>query len=157
MKHSLLLIPVICVMMLSAFESQAQGRPSRNERRVWNKEMQSVKTDYIARKLELTDQQCEQFVPLYTQMDAEIRKLNDDTRSMQEELKKKGKSCTDIEYEKAAEALYELKGRENEIELNYFEKFKKILTPRQLFELKDAEQDFTKELMRQHRRVFKQR
>ncbi len=149
------LIALIFSMLLTSMTLSAKQKPTHNQRRAWNQEMQSVKTDYIARKLDLTQQQRELFIPLYTQMESEIRKINDETRSLQEQIIKKGKSCTDLEYEKAAEAMFELRGKENAIELEYLKKFKKILTPRQLFELKDAEHNFTKELMKQHRKVSK--
>ena len=35
----------------------------------------------------------------------------------------------------------------------YFNKFKTILTPRQMYELKKAERKFTQELMMQHSRM----
>ncbi|MCM1520691.1 MAG: hypothetical protein NC098_07895 [Lachnoclostridium sp.] len=155
MRRLLLLLSLTLTIILAGNDCLAKDRPTSRERKTWNQEMQSVKTDYIARKLNLTDKQREEFIPLYMAMDNELRKINDETRAMQEEIKKKGKSCTDLEYEKAAEAAVELKGRENEIEKSYFNKFKAILSAQQLFELRDAEQDFTKELMKQHRRTFK--
>ncbi|MDE5960696.1 MAG: hypothetical protein K2H08_03130, partial [Duncaniella sp.] len=90
--------------------------------------------------------------PLYTTMDEEIRKAQGEAEKLYRQTLKKDAKATDLEYEKAAEAVYELKGRENEIEMKYFKDFKQILTPRQLFQLKDAERDFTRELMKQHRR-----
>lgn len=155
MNRTVKLFALIFSLLLTSLTLPAKQKPSRHQRHAWNQEMQSVKTDFISRKLELTQDQRDQFIPLYTRMESEIRKINEETRSLQEEIKKKGKSCTDLEYEKAAEAMFELKGKENAIELDHLNQFKKILTPRQLFELKDAEQEFTKELMKQHRKVSK--
>lgn len=152
-KLSLIFI-ILCTIFLSDSVS-AQGKPSKRDRQSWNQEMQAVKNDFIARKLDLTAEQREKFLPLYSKMEEETRKVNDDTRRMQKEVLNKGQASTDLEYEKCAEALFELRGRENTIEMKYFQQFKTILSPKQLFMLKDAEQEFTKELMKQHRKVLK--
>ncbi|MCM1354889.1 MAG: Spy/CpxP family protein refolding chaperone [Staphylococcus sp.] len=114
--------------------------------------MQQYKNDYIAKKLSLTEEQKAKFMPLYNAMDEEIRKAQGEASKLYRQTQKKAKKgdVTNLEYEKAAEALYELKGRENEIEMKYFTDFKKILTPAQLFKLRDAERDFTRQLMKQH-------
>lgn len=138
------------------FGAQAQNqRPSGREREVWMKEMQQYKNDFIAKKLTLTDEQKAKFMPLYNSMDEEIRKAQDETEKLYRHTVKRDGKATDLEYEKAAEAMYELKGRENDIEMKYFKDFKQILSPKQLFQLKDAERDFTRELMKQHRRQKK--
>lgn len=134
--------------------SHAQ-RPSGRERESWMKEMQQFKNDYIAKKLNLTDEQRAKFMPLYNSMDEEIRKVQEETEQLTRQTIAKDGKVTDLEYEKAAEAVYELKGRENDIEMKYFNEYKAILSPEQLFKLKDAEKDFTRELMKQHRRRAK--
>ena len=60
---------------------------------------------------------------------------------------------SDLEYEKAAEAMIEVKGKEASVEEQYFAKFKTVLSPKQLFKLKQAERKFTRELMRQHSKM----
>lgn len=119
------------------------------------KEMQQYKNDFIAKKLTLTEEQKAKFMPLYNSMDEEIRKAQEETEKLYRHTVKREGKATDLEYEKAAEAMYELKGRENEIEMKYFKDYKQILSPKQLFQLKDAERDFTRELMKQHRRQKK--
>lgn len=85
-------------------------------------------------------------------MDKDVRKVQKETEDLYRQTLKKDEKVSDIEYEKAAEAIYELKGRENQIEMKYFKDFKEILTPCQLFKLKDAERDFIRELMKHRRR-----
>lgn len=152
LAFSLVLILSAIIMPLSV---QAQQRPSGREREVWMKEMQQYKNDFIAKKLNLTDEQKAKFVPLYNSMDEEIRKAQQEAEQLYRQTKKKGEKASDLEYEKAAEAVYELKGRENTIEMKYFSDFKEILSPKQIFQLKDAERDFTRQLMKEHRRQRK--
>lgn len=152
-----ILIPAL--LLIAAYimptDASAQGRPSKRERTTWIKEMQMVKTDYIAKKLDLSDEQKAKFIPLYNAMDAEIRKAQQDQRTLCTQVNDKDGKASDLEYTKAAEAAYELKGVENAIEMRYFKEFKTILTPKQLFKLRDAEQSFTRKLMKEHRKVHK--
>ncbi len=149
-KVAILFTFLIAALMLPAV-MQAQRNFGR-DRESWMKEIQQYKNDFIAKKLELTDEQRAKFLPLYNSMDEEIRKVQEESEQLSRQTMGKEDKATDLEYEKAAEAMYELKGRENAIEMKYFEEYKTILTPQQLFKLKDAEKDFTRELMKQHRR-----
>lgn len=85
-------------------------------------------------------------------MENSSAKLAKETRMLEKEVQKKGDSATDLELEKAAEARAELKAKQGVLEKEYFAKFKKILTPKQLFNLGDAEKAFTRKLMDSHRK-----
>ncbi len=62
-------------------------------------------------------------------------------------------TVTDLEYDKATEAIYEQKGKEYEIEKSYFDRFASILSKKQLIELKGAERKFPRNPMKQHRHM----
>lgn len=84
-------------------------------------------------------------------MEREIYNTNRDARALAASVEKK-KAPTDSEYAQAAEALSRAKMREGEIEAKYFEKFSKILSKRQLFLLKQAENKFTRNMLRGRKR-----
>lgn len=156
MKKTTLIFTLFLSLILAPLYVSAQNvEPGSRDRDAWMKEMQQFKNDFISRKLDLTDEQKNKFLPLYNQMDEEVRGIQEETRNLEKQTVDKGDKATELEYEKAAEALYELKGRENVIEMKYFDQFKKILTPKQLFKLKESERDFTRELMNQRRRHHK--
>lgn len=146
MKQLLLLF----TLLAAALGCAAQGVVPP-ERAAWMKEMQQYKNDYLAKQLNLTADQRERFMPLYNAMDDQIRALMDETRAMEKQVEDNGAKATELEYEKAAEALYESKGRENEIEMRYFKQFRQILSSKQLFKLRSAEREFTRQLMKHHR------
>ncbi len=150
MKPTFLLLSAFLFICSSLF-AQGKGEPSVQQREQWMKEMRTAKAEYIARELKLTDDQKAKFVPLYESMDEEVNRLGDETRSLEKTIRDKGDKATDLEYEKASEALFELKDREASVELKYMNEFKKVLSPRQMFEIKGAERSFTREVMRQHR------
>lgn len=151
MKQIIFSIVLSIAAIVAPLSVNAQ-RPTERERVTWMKEIQQYKNDFLVKKLALTDEQKASFLPLYNSMEEQIRKAQSEAEQLYKQTMRKGDKATDLEYEKAAEAIFELKGRENEIEMKYFNDFKSILTPTQLFNLKDAERDFTKQLMRQHRR-----
>ncbi|MDE6485303.1 MAG: hypothetical protein K2L14_07905 [Duncaniella sp.] len=148
----------LVLVMLTIVPSSLSAKPNdarKNTRRAWNVEMQTVKTDYLAKKLDLTAEQKERFSALYSKMEGELSSVSNDTRKIIDEVKAKGKAATDADYRKAAAASFELKGKEAAIEKKYFTQYEKILTPAQLFSLKDAEMQFTKELMKKHSSIRK--
>ena len=138
----------ILILLIASIAQFAIANSDKGEREQWFKEMREFKHKFLAKELGLTDQQQEAFFPIYDAMDSECQKLHRETRKLQRDIKKKkDNEVTDLEYEKAAEALFELKGRENKIEQKYYPQLKAIITPRQLFLLKGAEDKFMRHLM----------
>jgi Spy/CpxP family protein refolding chaperone len=119
----------------------------------WMKELRQYKHDMFAKRLNLSREQQEKFFPLYDEMDNSVMELNRNTRMLEDKIVRSKDKVSDLEYEKSAEAIYEMTKKQGEIEMEYFAKFKTILTPQQLFRLKQAERDFSRELMRQHSRA----
>lgn len=149
MKRISLFIFLITSLALSAVADNHQ-KPSKENREQWFKEMREFKHNFLIKELDLTKEQQNAFFPIYDAMENECHKVHNETRKLQRDIKKKkGDEVTDIEYEKAAEALFELKNRESQIELKYLPQFKEILTPKQLFMFKEVEDKFTRHLMKQ--------
>ena len=114
-------------------------------------DMYQAKHEMIIQELGLTQTQQRQFMPLYEQMEREIYQVNRNARALANEVEKK-KNPTDRDYEAAASALSNTRIREGEIEAKYFDKFSKILTKKQLFQLKQAEVKFTREMLNKRKK-----
>lgn len=139
---------LILFAVLFSFDISAQHKDD-SRRSQWNKEMAQARIDFIAGQLDLSADQKQKFVETYNSMQTELDKLRNDTNSMRKSVE--SRKATDLEYEKAAEALFEFKQKEGTIERKYFDKFKSILSSKQLFQLKTAEMKWMKELMK-HRK-----
>ena len=113
-------------------------------------DMYQAKHEMIIEELGLTQSQQKQFMPLYEQMEREIYEVNRNARALASEVEKK-KNPTDKDYEAAASALSNTRVQEGDIEAKYFEKFSKILSKKQLFQLKQAEMKFTREMLSKKR------
>ena len=119
-------------------------------------ELKPYRQKFFAKELKLTKEQTREFFALYDSMEEELRKINDETRNLEESVLADDKA-TDTQAEAAARATFEQKSREAAVELSYYEKFKGILSPRQLLGLKTADRKFTQWLVRNHRRLSRER
>ena len=84
-------------------------------------------------------------------MEREIYQVNRTARALASEVEKK-KNPSDKDYEAAASALSRTRMQEGEIEAKYFDKFAKILSKKQLFQLKQTELKFTREMIKKKKK-----
>ena len=134
---------VTSLVLVLAIASAATAQSNRTK---FSSDMYQAKHEMIIRECGLTMSQQKQFMPLYEQMEREIYEVNRNARALADEVAKKT-NPTDRDYETAASALSSTRMREGEIEAKYFDKFSKILTKKQLFQLKQAEVNFTREML----------
>ncbi len=136
-------ILILTLTIATAALAQSSGNGSRTR---FATDMYQAKHEMIIEELGLTQTQQRQFMPLYEQMEREIYQVNRNARALAAEVEKK-KNPTDKDYEAAASALSRTRVQEGEIEAKYFDKFSKILSKKQLFQLKQAEMKFTREML----------
>ncbi len=134
------------VVILALVLAMASTVLAQNSRSKFAADMYQAKHEMIIEELGLTMTQQKQFMPLYEQMEREIYQVNRNARALASEVEQK-KNPTDREYEAAASALSSTRMREGEIEAKYFDKFSKILSKKQLFQLKQTEVRFTREML----------
>lgn len=151
MKRFLYLFTFILIASSVSFAQ----KPNNAKLCKWMDDMRHLKVEYIAKELKLSSAQKEAFTPIYNDMNREISKLARETRELEKSVRAKGNNATDLEYEKATEAMFDIKGKEAEIEKKYMKRLKTILTKQQLFDLKRAERHFTRELMKHDRHKHK--
>lgn len=149
-------ITLLVMFMAFGYAPEASAR-KQCKRDTWFKEMQQLKHDYLVKELNLSREQQTKFFPLYDQMENEKKKLFDQTRAMEKSVAEKGDKATDLELEKASDAIVEMKGRESSIEKKYYYRFKQILTPRQIFKLHDAERKFQRQMVKEHHKKKNQK
>lgn len=149
-------ITLLVMFMAFGYAPEASAR-KQCKRDTWFKEMQQLKHDYLVKELNLSREQQTKFFPLYDQMENEKKKLFDQTRAMEKSVAEKGDKATDLELEKASDAIVEMKSRESAIEKKYYCRFKQILTPRQIFKLHDAERKFQRQMVKEHHKKKNQK
>ncbi len=145
---------IFCLLITAGTTMSAQEpNGKRPDRKEWFKQMRCYKHDFMSKELSLTKDQQDKFFPLYDEMEKKLHKIQHESMEMERKISASSSEVSDLEYEKAAEAMIEVKGKEASVEEQYFAKFKTVLSPKQLFKLKQAERKFTRELMRQHSKM----
>lgn len=154
MKKFLLSISLLFALSALAFQAQAQSDDSTSvqTRQRWFNEVRNYKYEFFAKEMELTDEQQQAFFPEYEAMEKAIYSINRDARSLERKIATSEEPVSDMEYEAAAEALFKVKQKEGEIEMEYFKKFEQIVSYKQLFLLKQAEDKFTRRILNHHRK-----
>lgn len=152
MIRSILIYTTLLLAILLPQGAGAQLKTAESVRAKWFSELRQVKRNYFIKELNLDREQQNKFFPLYEEMEDKTFRIDDEARQMEQRIAD-AKDATDTEYEKAAEALYDADVQTAQIRREYMDKFKTILSRRQLFELKGAERKFSREMMRQHHRL----
>lgn len=145
---------IIALVVSFTFIATAQSQPDENDRQKWMSEVRNFKHEFLAKDLDLTKDQQRDFFPAYDEMEDRLSRLNIETRELEQKALA-DPATSDVALDAAARASYSLKNEESKIELEYFDTFKKILSPKQLIRLKNAERKFTQQLMIHHRRLKK--
>lgn len=147
MKRSFIIVVILSLAALSV-SAQQRGR-QKPDREKWFQELREWKHQFLIKEVELTEEQQPKFFAVYDAMQNEMLAIHDGTRNMEKKLSL-NKQASDLEYEKMAEALIEVKIKEGEIQKRYLDKMKTVISSRQLYKLQVAEKKFIRMLNRQH-------
>lgn len=147
------ILTLVSLLWLAVLSISARPAPqNQGDREQWMTEMRQYKRLYLTKELQLTREQQTKFFPLYEEMEDAEAKIDDESRAMEKRVSDLP-TATDLEYEKATEAIYDSAIKSAQLEREYMDKFKDILTRKQLFRLKGVERQFNREMMRQHHRL----
>lgn len=151
------ILSIILLLSVASFASAAAQSSvlSPDDRQRWLSEIRNYKHDFLARELDLSREQQNEFFPLYDEMEDRIEALNAQARDIEANVSE-NPDAGDLEILGAAYTQFELKKLEGEIELEYYDKFKEILNPRQLLQLKSAEKLFTRQLVNRRNQMRQQ-
>lgn len=127
----------------------AQKQITDENRARWSQKFREVKHSFLVSALDLSRDQQKEFFPLYDKMEDEINALNAQNRDLENRILS-DENASDAELTAAARTLFEQRGKESAIELDFYKQFESILTPRQLFRLKSVEREFMTKMVRQH-------
>lgn len=156
MNKALLRLIIAAVMTTAALVGYARPHSPAPDRERFMAELKPYQHRFLAKDLNLTNEQARDFMAEYDKMNEALEQVAEETRALEKNTLENDKA-TDTELEAAAQAVFELKQKEARIELEYFEKFKEILSPRQLLQLKSSERRFTQSLIKHHRRMSRDR
>lgn len=107
--------------------------------------VETAKIGFITQRINLTTSQATVFWPLYNDYSTKKKEYRTLLKKMREETG--NLSATDEKILGNLKETFTLRKKEIDLDAEYFEKFKKVLSARQLAELYKAEQEFTRLLL----------
>ncbi len=152
--RNLFLALILCMSVVPTVSAQPRPDDKKPDRQEWFRQMRQFKHKFLVKELSLTKQQQEEFLPLYDSMQQEIEKVQQQVRQTERKIARaKDNAVSDADYLQAARVATEAKAREGAVEEMYFDKFSKVLSPEQMYQLHFAERKFTREVMKQHNKM----
>lgn len=139
MNFKLILVILTLFAATPASVSAATRPDERVERQQkWRAQLREYKHNMLAKALNLSAEQKSSFFPLYDEMDDRLEALNNEVRDIDRQVTGE-KQLSDVALDAYSRRLFEQKKLESNIELEYYDKFKTILTSKQLALLKHTE------------------
>lgn len=130
--------------LLSSFTLAAQ----EGDRKGFDwEDFQAKRNAFITKELNLSPQEAKAFLPLSNEFQKKLFELGKDCRKDSRTLYQK-ENPTDSEYLRVVDDCINTKLREAQLEKEYFDQFRKILSPKQLFLYQGAEGKFAREYMK---------
>lgn len=141
---SMLLIPTY-----GATQQKGEKQRNRTEQRKFDKEAFIAKRNaFIVEKAKLTKEEAEKFLPLFEELKEKKFRVGMNCRQKIRSLHKKEKT-TEKEYLEILYCQIDSRKEEAELDREYIEKFKKILSAEKIFLCQEAEMHFAREFMRE--------
>lgn len=137
--HGLLALLLFVVVPAASFAQAGTGRADRLN------QLENAKIAYLTEKISLTQDQAQKFWPLYNDFTARRRDLN---RRMRQLRTTRPDALSDQQIRENLTQAMDLRQQEVKLEKDYFDKFQKVLSIRQVGQLYAAERDFTREVIK---------
>lgn len=133
----------LAALLLLASAAHAQSGGGRKGQRLG--QLENAKIAFITTRISLTQDQAQKFWPLYNEFSDRRRELNRSGRLLRRDVTE---SMTDQQLRDNFTQAFSMRQQELNLEKEYFDKFQKAISLRQVAQLFQAERDFTKEVIK---------
>ena len=140
MKGKTLLLLFALLFVIPSFAQ----KPDKNKA-ARHKEIMEFKLDFLAKEIDLKEDQVKQFNELYMQLDKERRVILKRIKTAEKTVSE-NKDASEAVYEKAMKEISSAKNDMIQTDKKYDEKFSTFLTKKQMYKLKEAENAFMKKM-----------
>ncbi|MFV0418751.1 MAG: hypothetical protein ACK5KT_08490 [Dysgonomonas sp.] len=148
LKGILILLLLVCV----SFSVDAQDRPDRPKRNGGGFDIEAIKKekgDFLIKEMGLNEAEAKAFLPLEFEFMEKKFEVNRNTRHKIWELKQK-KDKTDADFKKINGLNLEAKKKEAELEIEYYDKFAKVISAEKIEKYRIADLKFKEEMLKKH-------
>ncbi|MCI1647917.1 MAG: hypothetical protein LKI39_12500 [Bacteroides sp.] len=109
-------------------------------------EFRAKQKAFIIEKAGLTQEEAAKFFPVYFELQDRKKVLNDEAWNLVREGR--DQNTTETEYEEILEGIYNARISSDRLDKMYFDKFKKILSFKKIYQVQRAEMRFHRELLK---------
>ena len=135
---------LLLLALLACLPAVAQNKSGKNHETM-RKEFREYKMKVLAQEMELKEDQQKRFFELYKKESDERHSLHHQLRDLNKKVKE-GKNVSDEEYDRLNKMLSETKDKDAEIEKKYDAEYSKFLSGKQIFKMKEVEEQFREKL-----------
>lgn len=143
--NKIFFITFVAISVLFSLKVFAQG--DKRHRHFDREAFQAKRNAFITAEVGLTPEEAAIFIPLCNELQQKMFEMGRECRKLSREIKHK-KSPTESDYSKVNDECLGVKMKEAALEKEYYEKFKKILSPEKLYKYRRAEYKFARSFMR---------
>ncbi|NDV65304.1 hypothetical protein [Bacteroides sp. 224] len=136
---------LILLFILTAGISAAIARDGLNQH-LSPEEFRAKQQAFITEKADLTKNEAAKFFPVYFELQDKKKALND--KAWKWINKGKDEKTTDEQYDDIMQKVYDARIKSDELDKEYYQRFKKILSPKKIYLVQRAEMRFHRELVK---------
>ena len=141
MFKNILLTIILSISSISLFAQKP---------RMSKEEFRQCHEKYIKEQTGLTQQEAQQFFPLYFELQDKKDAIN--RQAWAQMRKGKEENLSEAEYNKIVEEIIKARISCDQLDLEYLHKYQKFLSSKQIFNIQRAEMWFHRELLKPHRK-----
>ncbi|MDR1746823.1 MAG: hypothetical protein LBR49_06085 [Tannerella sp.] len=141
MKTTTFIVALITLIFSS--NSWGQEPPRRFDKDAF----QAKRNAYITAEIDLTADEAAEFIPLDNELKDKMFEIGRECRRLSRKSNEPGTVMTEADYLKLIECSLESKIKEAQLEKEYYEKFKKIISPEKLFRYRQADAKFMRDFL----------
>lgn len=145
--RKIIYITFVAVLVQFSSEALAQGKKEKANSGFDREAFEAKRNAYITAEVGLTPEEAEVFIPLCSEMRQKLFEVGRDCRKLSKQVHKK-EHPTNEDYLLIIDAELETRMKEAQIERDYYEQFKKVISPEKLYKYRIAEMTFIRNFMK---------
>ena len=145
MKKMIFISLLVCFSLTNIVS--AQDTEKDDNRRTRFEQIKAKRMAFISEKVQFTPAEAEAFWPLCNELQEKKFELNKPLRDERRAMRESKKEITNADYLKLIDTNADIKIKEAQIDKEYLEKFKKILSPEKIFKYQQAEDEFMRQTL----------
>ncbi len=148
MRYKIFILAVFCSVSLGLFSQQ--NKSNSESRKAEFEKFKAKRVEYISSQMNLTEDESKAFWPLCDELQEKKFQLNKNLRQEIRTLNQKvkeGKKPTEAEYDEVVSLAADVRIKEAELDQEYIDKFKKVISSEKIFKYQRAEIHFARTML----------